>query len=163
MIQLVPATARRFGLSDPFDAARSIEAAARYLRALHEAERSGEVVDANKFYETAELEIAAVDQSLSGRIQAAVDDRENHLQKLQTSVVGIDQVRSSSPFDRPKISERSAMPLCFASTHEQRNVFVRGWRAFVAAFRKASKDFRDGVLGVIFPPFSFRPSTPTSS
>jgi hypothetical protein len=36
MMQFMPATARRYGLRDPFDPAQSVDAAARYLRDLQE-------------------------------------------------------------------------------------------------------------------------------
>jgi REP element-mobilizing transposase RayT len=134
----------------------------RYQRALDDSVRTGANVDRSEFFESAELEIAGVDHELAARIEEAIEHRERELRKSQNGVLGIERVLNRSPFDRPKMSKRSAMPLCFASTRELRAAFVNGWRAFVAAFRKASSDFRAGVLDVRFPMFSFRPSTAAS-
>jgi hypothetical protein len=87
--------------------------------------------------------------------------RELDLRKSQTAVLGIRRAQKTSPFDRPIASDRSPMPLCFASARETRSTFVQGWHAFVAAFRKASRDFRAGLLHAAFPMFSFRPCTAT--
>jgi hypothetical protein len=131
----------------------------RYQRALDQSLKSGADVDLDDFHETAELEIEGVDVELARDIHDAVLAREADLNRSQVGILGMERVLACAPFDRPKMSERSAMPLCFGSTAKLRSTFIRGWRAFVAAFRKASRDFRTGFLQTSFPMFSFRPST----
>lgn len=131
---------------------------ARYQRALEASVESADV-HRSDFLETAELEIASVDAELAKRIEAAVESREAELRRGQGAVLGIMRVLQASPFDHPKMSARSAMPLCFASTRRARVEFARGWRVFVDAFREASQRFRAGLLETRFPLYSFRPST----
>lgn len=130
----------------------------RYRKAREQADPE-RPVDRASFYETRELEIAALDSTLASKVAVAVDSREKDLRAAQRRVVGMTRVLRLSPFDRPKMSARSAMPLCFASTRAVRTAFAESWCAFVAAFRRASENFRAGVLDVSFPAFSFRPIT----
>lgn len=134
----------------------------RYQRALRDAERTGAYVNRNDFFETAELEVAHLEEGLADEVAAAIEAREEELRAHQTGVLGMQRVLQSSPFDRPRISARSRMPLCFASTREAWRVFADGWFAFVAAFREASAAFRAGLLDAVFPRFSFRPITSTA-
>jgi hypothetical protein len=134
----------------------------RYQRAQRDAERTGAHVRPSEFFETAELEIEHLEGSLADEVVAAIKDRERELRRHQTAVLGMQRVLQSSPFDRPRMSARSRMPLCFASSREARRVFADGWYAFVGAFREASASFRSGFLGAIFPRFSFRPITSTA-
>jgi putative transposase len=134
----------------------------RYQRALRDAERTGAYVDRSEFFETAELDVAHLEEWLADEVAAAVQTREEELRAHQTGVLGMQRVLQSSPFDRPKMSPRSRMPLCFASTREAWRAFADGWFAFVGAFREASASFRSGFLGAIFPCFSFRPITSTA-
>jgi len=134
----------------------------RYRRALQEAERTGAYVRRSDFLETAELQLAPLDESFAARVAAAVEERQQRLQARQTRVLGLEKVLQQSPFDHPKMSARSRMPLCFASTRATWRAFADDWYAFVAAFRKASEKFRSGFLTVAFPLFSFRPYTPSS-
>lgn len=131
-----------------------------YVRALGEAERTGAAVNPGDYVEQAHLEVAGLGEAMAGRVAAAVAQREAQLQSEQEGVAGMGRVLESSPFDRPRMSSRSAMPLCFGSTREVRQLFVAGWRAFVTAFRLASSAFRSGLLDVGFPPYSFRPGLP---
>ena len=134
---------------------------ARYQRALDDSVHTSADVDRADFSETAELELAELDAKLADDVATAIHDREVELRKTQRGVLGMERVLQSSSFDRPKMSKRSAMPLCFASTRRARRAFAAGWRAFVDAFREASASFRSGVLKARFPRFSFRPSTAT--
>lgn len=133
-----------------------------YERALALAARTGAVVDREAYVETARLELAPLDAVFADGVAAAVSAREGELRRAQAGVVGAERVLSASPLDRPQMSARSAMPLCFASTRAVRAEFVCWWRAFVAAFREASSAFRRGFLAVAFPRYSFRPSTASS-
>lgn len=132
-----------------------------YLRALEDAARTGVAPHPDQYLERADLELAPLDASLAARIERAVTARAAELCRGNLPALGIERVLAASPFDRPKISSRSAMPLCFASTSVLRAEFVRGWRAFVAAFRTASMAFHRGTLDAPFPSCSFRPSTPS--
>jgi putative transposase len=134
----------------------------RYQRALRDAERTGAYVSPKDFYETAEFEVAHLEEHLAIEVAAAVEEREQELRRHQTGVLGMQRVLQSSPFDRPQMSARSKMPLCFASSREARYAFADGWYAFVGAFREASAAFRAGMLNAIFPRFSFRPITSTA-
>jgi putative transposase len=130
---------------------------AAHQRALREAERTGAHVDENSFFDTAELEIAQLDEGLAAEVHAAVVARENELRAVKFAVFGMRRVLQFSPFDRPGMSARSRRPLCFASTREAWHAFADGWYAFVSTFREASKAFRAGQLDTVFPRFSFRP------
>ncbi len=130
-----------------------------YHRALDEAAGSGAAVRRDDYIETARLELAPLEPDLADGVAATIEERAIELLQHQPAVLGTQRVLASSPFDRPKMSDRSAMPLCFASTRDRRAAFTRGWHDFVAAFRQASSEFRRGFLAVVFPPFSFRPST----
>ena len=134
----------------------------RYRRALQEAERTGAYVNRSDFFETAELEIAPLEEAFAAHVAAAVEERQLRLKAHQAAVLGMQRVLQQSPFDHPKMSARTRMPLCFASTRETFRAFAAGWYAFVAAFREASEKFRNGALTVLFPMFSFRPYTPAS-
>jgi hypothetical protein len=134
----------------------------RYRRALKEAERTGAYVRYADFLETADLQVAPLDESFAARVAAAVEERQKWLQAHQTGVLGVEKVLRQSPFDHPKMSARTRMPLCFASTRRTFRTFAAGWYAFVAAYREASEKFRSGLLTVAFPLFSFRPATPAS-
>jgi REP element-mobilizing transposase RayT len=134
----------------------------RYDQALEDAERTGAYVNRNDFFESAELQIAHLEESLADEVAAAIDAREEELRAHQTGVLGMQRVLQSSPFDRPKMSARSRMPLCFASSREAWRAFADGWYAFVGAFREASVAFRAGFLDTVFPRFSFRPITSTA-
>ena len=134
----------------------------RYRRALHEAERTGAYVNRSDFFETADLEIAPLEEAFAAHVAAAVEERQLRLKAHQAAVLGMQRVLQQSPFDHPKMSARTRMPLCFASTRETFRAFAAGWYAFVAAFREASEKFRNGALTVLFPIFSFRPNTPAT-
>jgi REP element-mobilizing transposase RayT len=131
----------------------------RYQRAMKDAQRTGAYVNRSEFFETAELQIAHLEEWLAHEVAAAIDAREEELRAHQTGVLGMQRVLQSSPFDRPKMSARSRMPLCFASSREAWRAFADGWFAFVGALREASAVFRAGALDTIFPRFSFRPIT----
>lgn len=134
----------------------------RHRRALKEAERTGAYVDRNDFLETVELEIAALEEAFADQVAVAVEARRAAIQAQQNGVLGMKKVLQQSPFDHPKMSARTRMPLCFSSCAQTHRAFADGWYAFVAAFREASEKFRDGLLTVTFPLFSFRPYTPAT-
>jgi REP element-mobilizing transposase RayT len=134
----------------------------RYRRALQDAERTGATVNRDDFLETAELEIAPLEEAFAAQVATAVEERQSHLQAQQTGVLGIQKVLQQSPFDHPKMFIRTKMPLCFASSSQTSRAFANTWYTFVDAFREASEKFRNGVLTVAFPMFSFRPCIPAT-
>jgi hypothetical protein len=131
----------------------------QYQRALKCAELTGVPVDRNEFIDSADLEMAPIEDELANEVDAAIKAREAELHSKQPGVVGMKRVLKNSPFGRPTESKRLPMPLCFASTREAFRAFSDGWYTFVAAFRQASAAFRAGSLTAVFPLFSFRPCT----
>jgi putative transposase len=131
----------------------------RYQRALAAAGGDTAAVRRTDFCESAMFEMRAVDGEMADAIAAAVKARVTELRAQQRGVVGMEAALKMSPFDRPKWSSRSRMPLCMASTLEGWFDFLGVWRTFVGAFRDASKMFRGGEIAVAFPPGAFRPST----
>ncbi len=73
--------------------------------------------------------------------------------------LGLEMVLRQDPHESPQEVKRSPRPLCHASTKEGRQAYRRTYDAFVAAYRVASKRFREGDL-VELPPFAFRPRLP---
>jgi len=61
------------------------------------------------------------------------------------------------PFARPPRPARRPAPLCFAITSRARRAFRDARRAFVAAYRAASRSFREGALDAPFPCGAFPP------
>jgi putative transposase len=101
-----------------------------------------------------------VTAELRERIQAGV--AELQAKRGKASVLGMVKARAQSVWDAPSRPKRGPMPLCHASTPEHWRAYRDGWREFVAWFRSASERFRSGDLDVTFPPWSFRPSIPTT-
>ncbi|MCC7384919.1 MAG: hypothetical protein IT384_23930, partial [Deltaproteobacteria bacterium] len=132
---------------------------ARYQRALRDAPRTGTTINRSDFFETARLELGVLEHDLPARVGAVVDSREAELRAAQPGVLGMRRVLDASPFDRPSLSSRTKMPLCFGTTRDIRSDFIATWCEFVDAFRRASKAFRGGVLTAVFPAFSFRPGS----
>jgi len=83
--------------------------------------------------------------------QGARHDREGK------GVLGREAVLAQNPLDAPEHTKNSPRPLCHASRRETYVSFRKVWDTFVAAYREASARFRQGVLGVEFPPFACHP------
>lgn len=77
------------------------------------------------------------------------------------SVFGSWRVQRQNVFGKPRSVKRTPMPLCHAGSLEHWWSYVREWRVFQEAYRRASQAFRRGDLNVRFPEYSFRPSSST--
>lgn len=66
-------------------------------------------------------------------------------------------VERQSPHSRPAMAKRTPRPLCHTSLRELRQSFLEAYRAFEAAYRRASERFRAGEPSIRFPPLAFRP------
>jgi len=128
----------------------------RYERALQDAPGDDSAsVSRSEFYETAVLEVGAVDRDLATAIAEAINAREADLRHEMRGVLGMDKVLEMPAMSRPKSSSRSPMPLCFASTRAAWYEFLDGWRAFVAASDRPPIGF---VRANWAPPFPRAPS-----
>jgi REP element-mobilizing transposase RayT len=67
------------------------------------------------------------------------------------------QITEQDPHGRPIKTKHTPRPKAHASTKQPWIEAVRRYRDFVAAFRRASRDWLRGVFEVEFPPYSFRP------
>jgi REP element-mobilizing transposase RayT len=97
------------------------------------------------------------DRAERGRLAAeliASIDREARDEAL---VLGAEKVISQDPHDRPLRSNHSPRPKAHASTVALWISAVHRYRAFLAAFRRASNQWLAGISTVDFPPHSFRP------
>lgn len=104
------------------------------------------------------------DDELAGLTEVVLETLAMRLDALRGArggrpVLGGEQSMSVDVFEAPVHSKRSPMPLCHASTPDLWWRFREGWRGFLRSYREASSAFRRGVLGVAFPPHSFRPCT----
>lgn len=134
----------------------------KYKRALKEAERTGQRVRREDFEETAALDLDPIDGVNRSLVADAIDARETELQKKHKRFMGLRKILAQSPFDRPRMPKRSAMPLCLFTCREAKRAFARGWFRFLEEYNVASEAFRAGDLDVSFPMFSFRPMTPAT-
>lgn len=71
--------------------------------------------------------------------------------------LGAKAVCAYPPHHRPETLDKSPAPLCHASSSQERRRFRDIYRAFVAAFRHAAQQLKDGVLDVVFPDYCFPP------
>jgi REP element-mobilizing transposase RayT len=72
-------------------------------------------------------------------------------------VLGGKAVLSQQPHRRPVHIKRTPRPLCHASTREGWEYYRELYAGFIAAFREASKRWRSGKLGTLFPELAVRP------
>src|SRR4030095_14441297 len=74
--------------------------------------------------------------------------------------MGADRVRRQNPHEVPQHSKRSPAPRVHAASKAVRQVMIAGYRAFVAAYRRAAERLKAGVLDVEFPAGCFPPPRP---
>lgn len=72
-------------------------------------------------------------------------------------VLGVAAVLEQSPQTRPARPARRPRPLCHAATRKIREMFRERFRDFVALYRDASLNWRNGNFRVTFPEGAFRP------
>jgi hypothetical protein len=73
---------------------------------------------------------------------------------------GVEFVRRQNPLSRPARSKRSPAPRVHAASKAARRAFKEAYRAFLAAFQRASEKLRAGDRSAEFPRYSFPPSLP---
>lgn len=71
--------------------------------------------------------------------------------------LGRAQILRQRPDDQPVRSKRSPAPLIHAATKAARSAWCVAYRAFVAAYRRASEAFRNGLTSAAFPDHCFLP------
>ncbi len=130
----------------------------RFLKAREEAVASGGTVNREDFEETVTLSMPRIEGLDEEAILSAIDARQAAARRKHKRVVGMLKVVKCSPLHQPKWSKLSPMPLCLWTCRTARAAFVHEWYVFLKAFREASARFREGELGVGFPPHSHRPS-----
>jgi REP element-mobilizing transposase RayT len=74
-----------------------------------------------------------------------------------TGVLGAKAVLTQEPHRTPNTIKRTPRPLCHASTRARWEQYRELYLSFVAAFREASKRWRSGKLGTLFPRLAVRP------
>ena len=77
-----------------------------------------------------------------------------------TRPLGRRAVLRQNPQHRPQRAKRSRTPLVHAASRAARLRVLEAYRAFVARYRQAAKQLKQGRLGVRFPPGSFPPALP---
>ena len=133
-----------------------------FHRALRQAQQTGLPVDENDFIQTRTLTLVPVPGVQAERVEAAITEHQRALHaKRRGSVLGVRAVLAVDPFDTPTSpSSKRRNPLCHTSFVDRLTDFKNGWRAFIDAYKQASRQFRNGHFGVAFPPWSFRPFCP---
>ncbi|MDJ0763443.1 MAG: hypothetical protein QNJ97_10680 [Myxococcota bacterium] len=89
----------------------------------------------------------------------AVEERvQEMLRKEGRQAMGVTVQYQTNPRARPRHPKESGrQPLCHCSDPEQRKTFRRQWQKILSAYRKASIDYRMGMLHRAFPEGTFRP------
>ncbi len=133
-----------------------------YRRARHRAKKRGEAPpDPKEFRISGTLVI----HPLAGhRVGEAIEAREHELaaERERSARVAMTrrEVLAQDWHAAPQRAKRSPRPVCHTSERSLRQAFVEGFREFVAAFRQASAQWREGCRDVVFPPWSYPPSCP---
>ena len=78
----------------------------------------------------------------------------------ERAAAGARAVRCQDPHSRPQRSRRSPRPHCHCSSRRAYKEYRSAKREFVSAYLVASQRFREGDLGVEFPPYCYRPPLP---
>ncbi len=87
-------------------------------------------------------------------------DARLRLKETGREPAGAEFIRRQNPLSRPSRSKRSSAPIVHAASMATRRAFREAYRAFLAAFRRASAKLRAGDRSAQFPRFSFPPSLP---
>lgn len=91
-------------------------------------------------------------------IRRALEAIETRGRREHRQVLGRAGVLAQNPQHRPDRPKRSRRPWCHAVSAKLRMQFIRGYRAFRAAFALASAQWRKGDLSAVFPEQAYRPS-----
>ena len=138
--------------------------------ALNRARRSDPEASADEFTEEHTLEVAPLPEfqddpeGFARQVEGMLERGEEHHRKLREatgeSVSSPERIRRLDPESRPEAPKRSPRPLCHAVTQAARKAYRKAYEAFCAAYRIASKAFREGRFDVPFPDHAFRPPVP---
>jgi putative transposase len=133
-----------------------------YRRARHRAKKRGKAPPDPEGFRTSGTLVL---HSLAGhRVSEAIEGRERELAAEREFsgrlAMTHEEVLAQAWNDAPRHPEYSPQPACHASERSLREVFLEGFREFVAAFRRASVQWRAGCLDVAFPLWSYPPGRP---
>ncbi len=143
-----------------------------YRKASERAKKRGEKPpsrDAFLVRETLSIHPLPTESSAMGsdgrsEIAAAIEARELEIaadrRRSGKSTMGHRRVLAQDWHAAPRRPKRTPRPLCHTTERGLFEAFVEGFREFVAAFRDASEQWRAGMRGVTFPPWSYPPSCP---
>jgi hypothetical protein len=90
-------------------------------------------------------------------LRRAVETIEREAAAAKHRVLGRSRVLAQDPQHRPARPARALRPLCHASERSRRVEFRERYRAFAAAVRRASQNWRRGAFNTAFPEIAFRP------
>ena len=88
----------------------------------------------------------------AGELKLAADRRHSGRSTMRRRRVLAQDWRAA-----PRHPKRLPRPLCHTTERRFRKAFIEGFREFVAAFHDASAQWRAGIRGVTFPPWSYPP------
>jgi REP element-mobilizing transposase RayT len=95
------------------------------------------------------------------RIKVIIDEIESEtkerLEKQRGGVLGVRQVLTQAPWERPLKIRRSPAPWCHASDGLTRKLYKLVYRKFVELYQEASERLRHGECNVKFPAHCFPP------
>ena len=137
-----------------------------YRDVLRRARRCPREVDPASYTEHYDLELTPLPcwrnlsrDELARRVKRLLDDvaREAVAKRADRPVVGVDALLATPPHDAPVKPERSAAPVCHASSMQTRSAFRAAYNAFTRAFRAAATVAKRTGAFVLssFPPGSF--------
>ena len=89
--------------------------------------------------------------------QQAIDEIEHEASLDPSPVLGVRGVLEQPPQFRPSRPARRPRPLCHASSRGLRDLFRERYRAFVALYLEASREWRRGIVTALFPEGAIRP------
>ncbi len=138
-----------------------------YEIAKANAERVGKKVKQEDYFEEETLTISPVDDGDGSVLdpKAAVRTVERRAQALREQhrgkpYLGVKKILRQDANDAPKRSDQSPRPLCHTTRLALWQEFRELWRSLVTTYREISARFRQGVLRVRFPAFTFPPWRP---
>lgn len=135
------------------------------------ARRKGLPLDPEVFIEREELTLAPLPcwQSLEpavyrARVQSLIEEIEAWGRQRQEETgrppLGREEVCRQDPHLEPNRLKKAPAPLVHAVAPEVRRAFRRAYLSFLAAYQRAARLLRAGIIDVEFPPGAFPPSLP---
>ncbi len=100
-------------------------------------------------------------QRRTRQIIEAIEEKARELNaRLRRKPMGAEKILKQNPHDRPGKIAKSPAPLCHASSRRRFWKYANVYFDFVARYRAASKELRDGDLSAVdrFPPGCFLPA-----